>query len=145
MRKKVLLGGLLPFISNPAVLASVAIGAVGLILIEILSDKEEGSDNGSAPTIDGSTPLFEPSNAANTADKAPTFEPFETVERTVVGTVNSSVEESYDDWDFYGTESERQKADLADEETAKEEIIRQAMSELGKRSAAARAKKKAEE
>jgi len=138
MSKKTLLAGLLPFISNPVVLAVVGIGAVGLMLF----GKEDEQDNGSEAVPDGSTPCLEPLDSEYLAVPSTVIEPSETVEGTVAKTVNSSVEEPYVTRFFDDINIEPKQDETISEEDLKKEVIRQAMSELGKRSAAARAKKK---
>jgi hypothetical protein len=142
MIKKVLLGGLLPFISNPVVLAVVGIGAVGLTVYEMLSDKEKEQGNGSKTVPDGSAPSVEPLNGDDSTVAATVNEPFGAVEGTVERTANSTVEEPSTIKFFENGNTTSQQEKTISEEDLKKEVIRQAMSELGKRSAAARARKK---
>ena len=138
MRQKTLLAGLLPFISNPVVLAVVGIGAVGMMLFS----KENEQNNDSEAVPDGSTPLLEPLENEFLAVPSTVTEPLETVEVTVEDTVNSTVEELHSTRVFDDFNTEPQQDETITEEDIKKELIRQAMSELGKRSAAARAKKR---
>lgn len=145
MSKKALLGVVLPFISNPVVLAAVGIGAVGYTVYELFSNKEEAQDNGSEAVLDGSIPFGEPLNKPLDGEgltaHSTVNEPLETVEATVDETVNPSVEEPHIS-SFWGDLSDEPQQDKPDSEEAyKKEMIRQAMSELGKRSAAARKKR----
>lgn len=146
MSKKALLGVVLPFISNPVVLAAVGIGAVSYTVYELLSNKKEEQDNGSEAVADGSVPFDEPLNKPLDGEGVTVpdtvNEPFDTARPTVDETVNPAVEEQHVS-SFWGDLNDEPQHDKADsEEASKKEMIRQAMSELGKRSAAARAKKR---
>jgi len=123
MSKKALLAAVLPFITNPVVLAVVGIGAIGLII----SGDEEEKANGAETVPDGSEPYDEPLNAKISTVPDAVYPDWGTVERTVEETVQTAV-----------LTTNEPKTD----EELKKEMIRQTMSELGKRSAAARAKKK---
>lgn len=94
----------------------------------MLSSKEEEKVDGLDAVPDGSTACLEP---------------FETVEVTAGQTVSSAVEEPYVSTFFDNINIERKQAETISEDDLKKEVIRQAMSELGKRSAAARLRKKA--
>lgn len=135
-------GGLLALISNPAVLAVVGIGAVALTIIEMFSDEEDDQNDGSEAVPHGSTPFIEPLKSEDLAVPATVIEPFETVETTAEEAAYSYVEDlnAHEPVDEF--ENNPQQDETTNEEAAKKELIRQAMSELGKRSAAARAKKK---
>lgn len=142
MNNNASLGGLLALISNPAVLAVVGIGAVALTIIELFSDEEDDQNDGSEAVPHGSTPFIEPLKSEDLAVPATIIEPFETVATTAEEAVYSTVEdlcmsEPVDDFD-----NDPQQDTSDSQEAATKEIIRQAMSELGKRSAAARAKRK---
>jgi hypothetical protein len=145
MNNNASLGGLLALISNPAVLTVVGIGAVALTILEMFSDEEDDQNDGSEAVPHGSTPFAEPLKSEDLAVPATVIEPYETVELTAEEAVFSREEglfvpESVDDF-----ASDPQLDETVSEEVAKKEMIRQAMSELGKRSAAARAKKKVDE
>jgi len=142
MSKKALLAGILPFISNPVVLAVLGVSAIGLTVYEMLSDKEEEQENGSEAVSDGSSPFIEPLEHEEVTVPATVVEPLETVEATVEETVHPAVEEPYAINKFDSGNTVSQQGETISEEDLKKEVIRQAMSELGKRSAAARAKKK---
>lgn len=139
MNNNASLGGLLALISNPAVLAVVGIGAVALTIMEMFSDEEDDQNDGSEVVPHGSTPCIEPLKNKDLAVPATVIEPFETVETTAEEVVYSTVEDLHlsEPIDCYD-------GNLQEDEAAKKEVIRQAMSELGKRSAAARAKRKLE-
>ena len=134
-----LLTAALPFISNPVVLAVVGIGALGFILF----NKEEDQGNGTETAPNGLEPLDEPYDDDHSTVGATVIEPFKTVETTVEGTVHSTVVEPYDTKEPDGSYYEQHQTEADNDVATKKEMIRQAMSELGKRSAAARAKKRA--
>lgn len=142
MNNNASLGGLLALISNPAVLAVVGIGVVALTVMEMFSDKENDQDDGSETVPHGSSPFIEPLKSQDLAVPATVIEPFETLETMAEAPVHSSVEDLYlsEPVDDFDTSSQQRGTES--EVAAKKEMIRQAMSELGKRSAAARAKKK---
>tara|TARA_R110000824_G_scaffold199432_3_gene383375 strand:+ start:204 stop:638 length:435 start_codon:yes stop_codon:yes gene_type:complete len=136
---KTVLGGLLPFITNPATLAIIGIGAVGLTVYDILTDKKEDKGNGSEPRNNGSEPLIEPLSD-NLAEVAGTVLPtLETDCSIAISAVHSTDKEP-----LPAVDTDRQEGELEtpNTEAEKKELIRRAMSELGKRSAAVRAKKK---
>lgn len=120
-----------------AVLAVVGIGAVVLTVMEMFSE-----DDGSQTVPHGSIPFPEPLKRADLTVPATVIEPFETVEITIEPAVHSSVENRYIAETIGDGDNDMQQGETVSEEAAKKELIRQAMSELGKRSAAARAKKK---
>jgi len=142
MSKKALLGGLLPFITNPVVLAVAGAGAVALTVYEMLSDKDEVQENGSEAVTDGSTPLIEPWDDEVLAVEPTVIDPLETVELAAGETVNPIVEKPHPTTDSDCSDTNPDEDKPTKDEVATKEMIRQAMSELGKRSAAARAKKK---
>jgi hypothetical protein len=142
MNKTASFGGLLAFISNPAVLAAVGVGALILTVMEALSGDDDEQDNASEAAPNDSVTLTEPLEGVEFTVPATVVEPFETVEVTVEPTAHSSVEdrdiaEALDDGN-----NDMEQSETVSAEAVKKEMIRQAMSELGKRSAAARAKKK---
>ncbi|MBI1216813.1 MAG: hypothetical protein GC185_13490 [Alphaproteobacteria bacterium] len=100
-----------------AILASVnpvalGIGAVGLVAFALYNGAKSGKKPKKQPLPDGS--------------------------RTVAATVPSTADSTVDNGVADGTDT----VESMSEEELQKEIIRQAMSELGKRSAAARARKK---
>ena len=128
MNPRIILGGLIPFITSPVGLAVVGVGALGYTLYNIFTDeeKEEEQENSEDTVPNGSEPYDEPHYEDYlTAPKA-VEEPWKAIQATVDDTVILAVEEP--------------NTKLSDEEF-KKEMIRQTMSELGKRSAAARRKK----
>lgn len=140
---KTVLGSLLPFITNPATLAIIGIGAVGLTLYEILTEKKGGQGNGSEPQNNGSELLIEPIADGSAAAAATVPKPMKitipTVATTPLSTVEVPLETDIANDGGYSTEQD----DTVGPDFSKKELIRQAMSELGKRSAAARANKRA--
>ncbi|OSQ35730.1 hypothetical protein TMES_20080 [Thalassospira mesophila] len=72
-------------------------------------------------------------------------EPSETVETTVIKTVEATDQEPFIPDDYEESQNRAEKPDILSEEGAKKEIIRKAMSELRKRSAAARTKRKSKQ
>jgi len=134
MSKKALLAVALPFITNPVVLGVVCIGAIGLILF----DNKEEQDNDAETVPDGSKPYDEPLDDEISTVKETVCPDWGTVEATVEKTVSPTVEEPLlTAPTVVSTTSET----MTDDEL-KKEMIRQTMSELGKRSAAARARKR---
>ena len=117
MSKKLLLGAALPFLSNPVILAVVGVGAAGYVLYDIFCEKKDTEDNPDQPYVNKR--LDQPLNTVQTTVNQTVHEPWNDPLATVEDTVS-----------------------LTDEAAIKKEIIRQAMSELGKRSAAKRRLKK---
>ena len=113
------LGLLLPAILNPAVAAALGIGIVAVGLYRLLPDDDEDATVKEMPTNDPEMAI------------PVTEQPVPTVE----------VDEVQPD-DLPSIPSLQADDDIL--ETDQTEMIRNAMSELGKRSAAARARKKAE-
>ena len=143
MSKKALLGVVLPFISNPVVLAAVGISAVGYTVYELFSRKEEEAQgNGTKAVPDGSEPLDEPLNGEDVMVPDTVKEPLNTARATVDELINPAVKEPYVSTFFGDLNNDPQQNEVVSEDASKKEMIRQAMSELGKRSAIARAKKK---
>jgi len=141
---KTILGGLLPFAANPVVLTVIGIGAATWAVSSLFDDKEEQSeeDNQAGTVPNGDEPLSEPHNQAYSTAPSTVNKPLGTVEATVNETVETTAQEPFTA-DGYGDSNDNSgKPDLISDEDAKKEMIRQAMSELGKRSAAARAQKK---
>jgi hypothetical protein len=127
--KKALLGGLLPFITNPVALTIIGIGAAGYALYDISSEEDEQKAKGPYTTSNAPEPSNEPFTTVIPTVNNTVCLPLEAVEPTVEDTVTSTAEEplEHDYMDIQTSEEKRKK-----------EVIRQAMSELGKRSAAAR-------
>lgn len=136
---KTVLGGLLPFITNPATLAIIGIGAVGLTVYDILTDKKGGQGNGSEPQISGSEPLIEPFSECSAAVTGTVPERLKPADPTAHSTAHSTDEKPFTAEDG---DCRSEDAEIIIPESAKKEMIRQAMSELGRRSAAARLAKK---
>lgn len=136
---KTVLGGLLPFITNPATLAVIGIGAVGLTVYEILTDKKEDEGNGSEPQSNGSEPLTGPFADGSAAVAGTVPERLKPADPTAHSTAHSTDEMPFTVEDG---DCRSEDAEIIPPESAKKEMIRQAMSELGKRSAAARLAKK---
>lgn len=136
---KTVLGGLLPFITNPATLAIIGIGAVGLTVYDILTDQKDDKGDGSEPQNNGYEPLIEPLDDGLAAVAGTVPKPLKTDRSTAPATVHSTGKGSFP---TVGIDRQEEEVETATPEAEKKELIRQAMSELGKRSAAARAKKK---
>ena len=122
------IGAAIPLLFNPAALGVVAIGAVGWGLFNLLRDEEE--DGCEEP----STTVQKPST------KPEVFEAGAT--RTSEDDSQSTAQLESALQPHYETETHPISDECATE-VERRLMIRQAMSELGKRSAAARAKRKA--
>ncbi|GAA6178584.1 hypothetical protein NBRC116594_00220 [Shimia sp. NS0008-38b] len=117
----------LPFLINPATVGLVAIGAVGWGLFKLLGDDEE-TNGDEGLTLDEQ----QRSKKHLEADEA------------VAVYEEACVEESGEPpIDLSSDDSGARPTDDSANEARQAEIVRQAMSELGKRSAAARARRKA--
>ncbi|NIZ60677.1 hypothetical protein DL239_06775 [Sedimentitalea sp. CY04] len=118
----------LPFLLNPATVGVVAIGALGWGLFKLFGDEDEEA------TEDGTPISQEPQKSK---------EPFMA---DAAGAVKEEVQKDTGAEAFSETstddEGKTDTQESADEEE-QQEIVRQAMSALGKRSAAARARRKA--
>ncbi len=140
---RTVLGSLLPILGNPAALAAIGIGAAGWVIYSLITeDEEENSDNTSKNGLsNGSEPFDEPYEAIyeTVTDTVP--ERLNAVVSTVPATICSTVDEPLQKRPG-SNETQAPSPNDYDEEQAKKEMIRQTMSELGKRSAAARAKRK---
>jgi hypothetical protein len=121
------LGLLLPAVLNPATAAIVGIAAIAVGLYRMLPDDGEEAtvDAVAANGPEGAVPTVEP--------------PLEAVEVGEVAQVSELLSEAQSTAPVALKTDETPTSDLG-----QSEVIRKAMSELGKRSAAARAKKKAE-
>ena len=116
------IGAALPLLLNPATLGLVALGAVGFGLYHLLrEDQEEGGLEGPSDS-----PVMAPLDPVSTL--APTVEEAMAEADPLPCEADDAVED-------HDVESEG--------DAARQAVIREAMSELGKRSAAARARKKA--
>jgi type IV secretory pathway VirB10-like protein len=127
MNPRILLGGLIPLITSPIGLVVVGVGALGYTLYSIFTEKEEEQEYSEETVHNGSEPYEEPYNDDYLTVQETVEQPWETVVTTVEETVNVAVKEPL--------------PTISDEDL-KKEMIRQAMSELGKRSAVARKLKK---
>jgi len=142
MNKKALLGGLLPLLTNPGTMIIAAAGIVGITVYGFLTDKEK-KENGSEAVEGGSEPYLGPLDNEDFSVEATVIEPLETVDWTVEETVTSAVDEpNVTVVGGGGCSDVAPQEETVSVEDRKKEMIRQAMSELGKRSAAARANKK---
>lgn len=133
---KTILGGVLPFAANPIVLAVIGAGAAAWAVSTLFNDNEEQSEEDNQPgTVpDGYEPLSEPLNQTYSTVPAIVSEQLETVQATAETTAaNPFVTDGNEDSLDISDDLEQRK-----EEVVKKELIRQAMSELGKRSAIAR-------
>lgn len=119
----------LPFLLNPATVGVVAIGAVGWGLYTLLRDEGDEEDSENAGMGIANPNKISPAPKINTVEAKPeelqvSSQPAEPAESCLDAAGHSEA--------FEGANAVDQK-----------EIVRQAMSELGKRSAAARARRKA--
>ena len=148
---KTILGGLLPFASNPVVLTVIGVGAATWAIASLFDD-EDKETSGSGPQKNRSMPQGQPFKGDERTVHSTVQERLETVETTVNPTVELTVQQASNNsykmlpsletmpTDDYSKETQTD-AIRHDEEAAKKELIRQAMSELGKRSGAARRQK----
>lgn len=137
---KTILGGLLPFAANPIVLAVVGAGAAAWVVTSLFDEKEEQSeeDNQTGTVPNGYEPLSEPLKQAYSTVPATVNEPLVTVGATVIETDETTGEEPLTTNDYREDHDISSELDALSEEAEKKEIIRKVMSELGKRSGAAR-------
>ncbi|MGO1119235.1 hypothetical protein ACTL6U_11035 [Rhodovibrionaceae bacterium A322] len=152
MSKRTILGALLPFVASPAGLALVTIGALGLLFLD--KEKKEETEKGNGVDTVPNGPRRLPEQLEQPSEKPlypwqvtvpkPEQPPFDTVEATVrspeISEIPNKPEPLNPGYPENVGSPEQLEASVRDE-AVKKEIIRQAMSELGKRSAAARAKK----
>lgn len=149
---KTILGGLLPFAANPVVLTVIGVGAATWAIASLFDD-EEKETKGSEPQVNRSKSQEQPLKRDERTAQTTVHEPLETVEVTANPAVEPSVQEASDNggephpsFETMHNDDHLQDTNANaiphDEEVAKKELIRLAMSELGKRSAAARAKKR---
>lgn len=122
------IGAALPLLLNPATLSFVALGAVGWGIYNLLRDDEEDGCDEPSNTVQ-KTPA-KTQVTKNEASRTPLVDAQTTAQLETVLSPNEEAE----------TPS---KSGERDEDAERSLMIRQAMSELGKRSAAARAKRKA--
>ncbi len=126
--QKVSIGAAVPFLFNPATLGLVALGAIGWGICNLLREDEEGGCD-------------EPSG---TVQKSPTKPQVAKVEATRTSQDGSQATAQLETAFKASDEAEAPSTfDESADDAERSQIIRQAMSELGKRSAAARAKRKA--
>ena len=119
----------LPFLLNPATVGVVAIGAVGWGLFKILRDEDEKEEVESVEAV-----IVEP-KAIRTAPEVEAMKA-KPDDLPAGSQPSASLQAGPEE------ESDPEACEEA-AEAAQSEILRQAMSELGKRSAAARARRKA--
>ena len=112
----------LPFLLNPATLGIAVIGVAGWGLYNLLQDDEE--KDALASKQDNKPPI----KRSPQPEVAPQVEMAASIDTAPLGELSQDATSK----------------NLADPEAERRELVRQAMSELGKRSAAARAKKKTE-
>jgi hypothetical protein len=122
------IGAAIPLLFNPGALGVVAIGAVGWGLFKLLRDDEEDGCNEPSDTVQ--EPPAKTQVATIAAYRTTLVDSQKTTQLETVLNPNEEAE----------TPS---KSGECDEDAERSLMIRQAMSELGKRSAAARAKRKA--
>ena len=148
---KTVLGGLLPLAFNPVVLTAIGIGGAVWAISTLFND-EDDAKNGSSPQKNRPKPFNEPSNI-NRSTVQRTVERLQSPEETASNAEKTRLERdltndpgnaAIDDM----TTSDGDETILSvnapanDGETEKKEMIRKAMSELGKLSGAARRKAK---
>lgn len=153
---KTIIGTLLPFASNPIVLAVLGAGAAAWAIASLFDNDNEDEDNGSNTAQSRSEPSNQPFKRNRSTVQSTVREPFRTPE-TIVATEDSEplvqaipteeVEASahlhkdnsaiLDNGQAFTVE-----VTYIDDEAVKKEMIRKTMSELGKRSGAARRKAK---
>ena len=141
---KTILGTLLPLVANPTALAAIGIGAAGWAIYSLCTESNKSENDAPETFANGSEPLKRPlAPAAATVDIA-VPERLNAVNTTVPATDSSTDDEpfynGFDNGD--GQHVEAVEPREIDDEQAKKEMIRKTMSELGKRSAAARARKR---
>lgn len=139
---KTILSSLLPFMTNPATIALVGAGAVALTVYSMFSDDEEAQDNGTKTVPNGAKRLPAPLPRRNPTAPTTVRKPLEAVEATVSKTAEPTVREPLPVTVGEASPHEPEQGIRPNSEDENKEMIRQAMSELGKRSAAARARKK---
>lgn len=130
-----------PLLTNPTALAVLGIGAAGWAILKWLSEDKE--DRTEPAASNGSEPSIEPLRIGPGTVEDPLVEGYEAAEGALepegspgggqpLGETLKTVGEPL------------QPPSREDDDADKNELIRQAMSELGKRSAAARARKRFE-
>jgi len=139
---KTILGSLLPFMTNPATIALVGAGALAFTVYSLFSDDDENTDNGAETVPDRSGQLPGPLTALAGPVALTVAEPLETVQATAAGTAETTVQEPLPTVVEEALHGAPETGSAPTSEDEKKEMIRQAMSELGKRSAASRARKK---
>lgn len=143
---KTILGGLLPFAANPVVLTVIGIGAATWAVASLFDDKEDKASNGTNEDTSRSERCGKPLNrtaaTVKTTVPATVNEPLEAVEVTIIETIKATTEKPFGTDGHAGNHGITNEPDTLNEDAENKEMIRKAMSELGKRSAAARARKK---
>ena len=140
---KSILGGLAPLASNPVTLTVIGVGAAAWAIANIFDEDKKDDDNGSNAPPSRNEPFNQPLNGNRLTVQSARPEPFnldkidggEPFESPETGIQNSKHEQPHHELEHNNTTL------LVDEEAAKKEMIRKTMSELGKRSGAARRKK----
>lgn len=136
---KSLLPGLAPLLANPTTLTVLGIGAAGWVILKWLFEDDEDDSEPTPPN--GSEPSLEPLEAGLSTVENPLgvrdAPPLRAVEPGGGPEVGQPLEEAPDTLGEPLATLGREEGDMD-----KSELIRQAMSELGKRSAAARARRK---
>jgi hypothetical protein len=156
---KTIIGTLLPFASNPVVLTAIGVGAAAWAIASIFDKDNEEESNGSNTAQSRSEPSEQPLKRNRSTAQSTVHESLETAE-TTVATEDSEpltpalsivAEDETKSVTLFSEEetiasvtdqTTTSKPVLVDEEAATKEMIRKAMSELGKRSGAARRKAK---
>lgn len=116
------LGLLLPAALNPALAAALGVGIIGFGIYRLLGDDEECQNSGGLPELSPTVASTFDDRDSFGSDGAP----------TVLIAQSPQDDPQVADPEPLGV----------DQDDAKQKMIREAMSELGKRSAAARARKK---
>ena len=151
---KTIIGTLLPFASNPVVLTIIGVGAAAWAIASIFDNDNEDECNSSNAAEDRSEPSKQPLNRNRSTVQSTVHEPFKSAERPIAVEDNAmlatalSINETDNSADYVeespvilnNDHTTNIKATLIDDEAAQKEMIRKTMSELGKRSGAARRK-----
>jgi len=134
----------------------IGVGAAAWAIASIFDNDNEGESNGSNAAESRSEPYKQPLKRNRSTVQNTVREPFGTAETTVAAEDNRTLDpvllvEGADTttqriegkpFDLSNNQETILDAASLDDEAAKKEMIRQTMSELGKRSAASRARKK---
>ena len=137
---KTIFGTLLPLVTNPTALAAIGIGAAGWAIYSLFTEPDKSENNEREAVANGSEPLKQPlAPPAATVDMT-VPERLETVNPAVPATVDATDDEPHPNG-CHGHENKAGESAELRGEQAKKEMIRRIMSELGKRSAAARTRR----